>query len=283
MSSSTQKYTSGLVFLGMRTFDIVTIGNRACATLDRLDEHVNGLAILSDDEVVARTENFELRIENKPDYLIPTLERPAAHFLALTLTRSDMGTPEDTQASLSIMAHVLRILHRALSPDFVEWTDPQILLSSADFQLATTLPDEDATKEEQPLEIAVAPSRVVPRRHVLPEIEETNLMLQARLSRGHRGERALRMVFLEDQPTAPEPQEDIREKTAPLRLSVWMMTITLGLFALPMAAALVVINLLRGENLRLTSQTAALTGTFITLQTFGTTAQAMTVVQGILG
>jgi len=46
------------------------------------------------------------------------------------------------------------------------------------------------------------------------------------------------------------------------------------LFALPVAAALAVINLLRGENMRLASQTAALTGTFVVLTAHGQIAQA---------
>ena len=61
------------------------------------------------------------------------------------------------------------------------------------------------------------------------------------------------------------------------------MTITLGLFALPVAAALAIVNLMRGENLRLASQTAAMTGLFLTLQVNGATAQALQAMQDLLG
>jgi hypothetical protein len=61
-----------------------------------------------------------------------------------------------------------------------------------------------------------------------------------------------------------------------------MMTITLGLFALPVAVGLAIVNLLRGENLRLASQMTALTGTFMVLSATGQIAQAAGVVQTIL-
>ena len=77
-------------------------------------------------------------------------------------------------------------------------------------------------------------------------------------------------------------KEDI-VRAAPLRLSAWMLSFAVALFALPLGVMLLVLNCAKGENLRLASQTAALTGTFIGFQTFGTTAHAMTALQGFIG
>lgn len=283
MTRTTHRVTSGLVFLGMRTFDIVMIGNKVATTLDRLEAQVDGLSVQSDDRVTIRTADFELCIDNKVDCNVATLERPAAHFLALTLTRFEPSGEDDGPCNQSIMAHVLQTLHRSLSPDYVQWIDPQALLSSADFEMATTLPEQEPTLEELSCDDCTEITKIIPRRHVLPGIEETNLLLQARLRPGDPIEGALRATFRDDLAALPERTDNIREKAAPLRLTVWFLTITLGLFALPMAAALATFNLLRGENLRLTSQTAALTGTFIAFQTFGTTASAMSVLQSMLG
>lgn len=283
MTRTTHRVTSGLVFLGMRTFDIVMIGNRVCATLDRLDAQVGGLSILSDDTVTIRTADFDLCIDNKADCNVAALERPVAHFLALTLTRFDPEEDQDRPCNQSIMAHVLQTLHRSLSPDYVQWIDPRALLSSADFEMATTLPEEEPEYEDLTCDTRIEAPKVLPRRHTLPGIEETNLVLQTRLTSDDPIEGALRTTFREDQIARPGSTDDIREKTTPLRLSVWLLTITLGLFALPVAAALAVFNLLRGENLRLTAQSAALTGTFITFQIFGTTASAMSALQSLLG
>ena len=283
MTSTAHKVTSGLVFLGMRTIDIVMIGNRVCATLDRLYAQVGGFSVQSDDRVTIRTADFELCIDNKADCHVPTLERPAAHFLALTLTPFEPTNEDDGPCNQSIMAHVLQTLHLGLSPDYVQWIDPRALLSSADFEMATTLPEREPTLEELSFDDGTEAAKTKPRRHILPGIEETNLILQARLRSADPIEGALRATFREDLIDRPAIVDDIREKTTPLRLAVWLLTITLGLFALPMAAALAVFNLLRGENLRLTSQTAALTGTFIAFQTFGTTANAMSALQSMLG
>jgi len=283
MTRATHRVTSGLVFLGTRTLDIVMIGNRVCATLDRLDAQVGGFSVLSDDTVTIRTADFELCIDIRADYHVAALGRPAAHFLALILTRFDPDEDQDQRCNQSIMAHVLQTLHRSLSPDYVQWIDPRALLSSADFEMATTLPEEEPTNEDLACDVVMETPKAMPRRHTLPGIEETNHVLQARLTSDDPIEDALRTTFREDQIGHPDSTDDIREKTTPLRLSVWLLTITLGLFALPMAAALAVFNLLRGENLRLTAQTAALTGTFITFQTFGTTASAMSALQNLLG
>ncbi|MBZ0122476.1 MAG: hypothetical protein K8F31_01155, partial [Roseovarius sp.] len=76
--------------------------------------------------------------------------------------------------------------------------------------------------------------------------------------------------------------EDI-ETTAPLRLSAWLISFAVALFALPVGVMLLILNLAKGENLRLASQTAALTGTFIALQSYGTMAHAMNTLQGLIG
>ncbi|SLN72792.1 hypothetical protein ROG8370_03542 [Roseovarius gaetbuli] len=283
MTRTTHRVTSGLVFLGMRAFDIVMIGNRVCTTLDRLGAQIGGLSVQSDDRITIRTPDFELCIDNKADFHVATLERPAAHFLALTLTRFEPTGEEDGPCNQSIMAHVLQTLHRSLSPDYVQWIDPLALLSSADFEMATTMPEEEPMLEQLSCDDCAGATKIMSRRHILPSIEETNLMLQARLRSGDPVEGALRATFRKNQAAPRISTDDIREKTTPLRLTVWLLTITLGLFALPMAAALTVFNLLRGENLRLTSQTAALTGTFIAFQTFGTTASAMSALQSMLG
>jgi hypothetical protein len=120
-------------------------------------------------------------------------------------------------------------------------------------------------------------------------VEEAYTGLQGRIPHGgnHSAEdaerlRSLRAAFCEPETEElPDPSAGIREETAPLRLSVWMMTFTLAIFALPVAAGLMVFNLLRGENLRLASQTAALTGLFMSLQASGAMAEAVEMVRGL--
>jgi len=304
MTKTADKVTAGLVFLGMRSFDIVRIGNRVCATLDRLDEQIAGFRVLSETSVTLRTASYALHIDIESDRIVPTLDRPAAQYIKLTLVRADSLPDESPDESsependlaLSIMAHALQTLHATLAPDYVQWVDPMAVLSSADFRMATTLSEEDVGLASGPETVERSRRALAaqnqPRRDSLPDIDQTNDALLARLNEkgtkiGQSGaDGALRAVFRESAEDASPSHEGLRtdpEKSAALRLSVWLFTISLGIFALPVAAALVVFNLLRGENLRLTSQTAALTGTFIALQATGSTAQAMIAVQSILG
>lgn len=302
MTKSADKVTAGLVFLGLRNFDIVRIGNRVCAALDKLDEQIAGFRVLSDTSVTLRTASYALHIDIETDRIVETLDQPAAHFIALTLVRAeadpDMATETEGDLALSVMAHALQTLHAALAPDYVQWVDRMAVLSSADFRMATTLSEDELTLEipqekravPQPVATVAMPEQ--PRRETLPDIEETNNVLLARLiekdgqSSPQAPDGVLRSIFRETPPRTPGVERCIvidPDRSAVIRLSVWLFTITLGLFALPVAAALVVFNLLRGENLRLTSQTAALTGTFIALQATGSTAQAMITVQTLLG
>lgn len=68
---------------------------------------------------------------------------------------------------------------------------------------------------------------------------------------------------------ARQPQEFSAAATDRLRLATWMMTLTVSIFALPLGAALAIINLFKGEDLRLTAQVMALTGLIVTEATFG--------------
>lgn len=70
--------------------------------------------------------------------------------------------------------------------------------------------------------------------------------------------------------------------SVPQRLSAWLLTYAVMLLAFPVGLFLFLMTVFKGENPRLASQTAALTGTFLSFQTFGTTAQAMEAMQAVL-
>lgn len=294
MGNFTGDLCAGLAFLGEKNFDIVKIGNRVCATLDALDEPVTGMRILSDESALVRSQDFDMRINLEADRELPNIAQRATNYLAITLvTRPDQAAL-DEKTRLSVLAHSLKTLDDLLVAEYVQWIDPRAVLTGIDFRMATRVTDEsNRMPEEEPMaDLSLdTKSTVMPRRTSLPDIEHTNDILQARLSETEgireidETESILKRVFRTDEhgnPTLAIPTEEIREENDRLRLSVWLMTFTLGLFALPVAAALIVINLLRGENLRLTSQTAALTGTFLALQTSGATAQVLSMFQNVI-
>lgn len=279
MTHTTHKVTAGLVFLGMRALDITAITKRIAHTLDQLGVELTAQRCLSEEAAVLRTRDFDLRVTIERKRHIPKLDLPADHYIGLTLMREDGPLWTDPEASQTVLAQTLAALHVPLAPDFVQWTEPDALLTRAEFRAAISPPQDAETRR----------TRRRPGRERLPDVETAYSGLQYSIpGAGDHSEadearlQALRAAFCDPEPEeVDDPGDGIREPTAPLRLSVWMMTITLGLFALPVAAALTVFNLLRGENLRLASQTAALTGMFMALQANGAVADVLKIVQSL--
>jgi|GEM_PF-1114443 len=279
MTQTTHKVTAGLVFLGMRALDITAITKRIAHTLEQLGVELTAQRCLSEQAAVVRTREFDLRVTVERKRHIAKLDLAADHYIGLTLMREDGPLCTDPEASQTVLAHTLAALHVPLAPDFVQWTEPDALLTRAEFRAAIN-PPQDSDRRR---------ARKRPGRERLPDVETAYSGLQDSIpGAGEHSEadeirlRALRAAFCDPEPEEiAEPYDGIREPTAPLRLSVWMMTITLGIFALPVAAALTVFNLLRGENLRLASHTAALTGLFMALQASGAMADVLTIMQSI--
>ena len=300
MRKEQNSVTAGLVFLGKRNFDIVSIGNRVAATLEAINMTMTGLRILSDDSTAVGAGGLRVLLTVERDRDVPMLRQPAPRYLSVRVTRETGEDAARDPAALppldAVLAHVLKALHGALSADYIQWQGAGALLSSGDFIMATTLPEDTAKARPRRVHALPHTNRRNLRAARLPSVEETNDILQSRLSQ--RAAMALdgethadlRSVFASETEGESEhmhlvepAEEDPREATAPLRLSAWMLSFAVALLSLPVGVMLIVINLFKGENLRLSAQTAALTGTFIALQGVGATAQAMSLVQGMLG
>jgi len=284
---------AGLVFSRFRDLDIVEIANLVVGSFEALGHRVTSSHILSDSRALITTQQQELYLSVKDDVDLSALSQPAAAYLALSIANKD--EPDgSTFARDSILARILQTLHAELHPDFIKWIDTDVILTSADFARATGLAPQNAASGAR-----VVPRRVRSRKS-LPDIDETNELLQQRITdqdpaifeNVSKPDR-LRKIFSEDwvdpdilaanaaAEALAREAEDI-EKVAPLRLSAWMLSFAVTLFALPVGIMLLVLNLTKGENLRLASQAAALTGTFIAFQTYGTMANAMTTLQVML-
>jgi len=271
MAETVQRAQAGLVFLGRTSLDTAAIAATIAATLDRMGEPADARRCTSDTEALVSAQHLACRVRIVPGYPLPRLDATPARILALHLEkRAEGGASADT-----LVAHLLAALHATLSADFVQWRDPRAVLTRAEFGAAVA----DTAAMPAPVRMAHAAG---PGRNRRLDVETARARQRGRRS-GARNDAeaaqrdALRAVFRGPGPAAASAAAqpgDIREPTAPLRLSVWMLTLAIGLFALPVAAALTVIHLLRGENMRLAAQTAALTGTFMVLATHGQIAQA---------
>lgn len=294
MTTGNTQATTGLVFKTGRDLDIVQIANHAAGCIDALGHRVTGTHVLSDTRARVITDRIELVLAVEEDVTFTALREPAATFLKLRLAaRGASHLPRFTRDS--VLARTLQKLYELLDPDFVKWIGADVLLPAPDFARAVGLTVKQPAAGDR-----ILPCRIAGARR-LPDVEETNACLQRRISDhdpaifGNAAEPdRLRKVFTEDwidpdqlaQQAASEAQarelQDI-ETTAPLRLSAWLISFAVALFVLPVGVMLLILNLAKGENLRLASQTAALTGTFIALQSFGTMASAMTALKGLAG
>ncbi len=282
--------SAGLVFDGFQPLDIVRIGNRISNVFETLDQQVTGIRILSCNCAQVSSQHYEITATILEDQQIDGLNRPASVVVDLKLTEI---RPEKTAARPdqdTVLAHTLKALHWSLGADYIKWITPGVLLNSADFVMAISQPDPTAFATTTTDEAAPNRARqIAPFPCSLPNIDETNDVLHIRLAQkdefANKADSLgkLRVALLAERIKETTPPEDIREKTAPLRLAVWMVSFIVALFALPVGVTLMIINLFKGENLRLVSQTAALTGTFISFQAYGTTAQAMTAIQQLVG
>ena len=293
--------SAGLVFLGSRDIDIACAGNRVGNALDALETRVTATNVTSARCCCIETAHHRLRLTLHEDHPLEALDEPAALYLSVQVCRTD----PDTQVKLSavrcdtILAHLLRVLHKDLVADYIKWIGARALIPHADFVRATAqLDDTTGKRRARRTDRQSSPRSSTSRRRAaarrLPEIEahseRLDLILQREApwaqapSEQDRLRQAYRGIDPEQTRTTGEPSaaQDIREETPVLRLSAWFMSYAVALFCLPVGVALLIINLLRGENLRLASQAAALTGMFLSLQAAGSMAHAANALQSIL-
>lgn len=296
MSKSKTWATAGLVFVKERDLDIVEAADLVVSGFKKLGHRVTSAHINSETSALVTTNQHSLDLSVEENVALMTLPEPAA--AVLTIKIADADRPGVTQfARDSLLARTLQTLHDQLAPDFVKWIDSDVLLPSETFVSATrrsTTPTARSGRVK-PRRVTTAPVRR------LPDIDETNEILQQRITAHdpvifevQSSPDRLRKIFTESwidpdvaaasalSKARERELEDI-EINAPLRLSAWMISFAVTLFALPLGVALMVLNLAKGENLRLASQTAALTGTFLALETYGASAQAIDTLQKIIG
>ena len=92
----------------------------------------------------------------------------------------------------------------------------------------------------------------------------------------------LRTSFRDEQNIAQEDTGIAAPSNSVARLATWFVAITVGVFSLPLAAFLMVYNLFRGEDFRLSAHALSLTGLFSALSANGATADVVGIVSRII-
>jgi len=307
--------TAGLVFLGTRDMDMAGCARRAAAAIESLGHRVTGTRMLSEGGVQITTCCHTIRLELQRNVAFDGIETRAPLYLGLSMPEgagSRRCEGQDVSGEM-VLTHVLKALHWHLSADYVRWVGDSRLLTAADFVLITAdLPGIAPQPHDMPAALQGTPSAQPARARttaevvspLVPSAHDAALagVPAGRMNGGaHRGHHHDAPDDIRDGTGEPEidslrqflreiDASETRDRpiSAPIaisdlqRLAAWLMAYAVMLFALPVGLALLGVNLIKGENPRLACQAAALTGTFIALQSHGSTAQAMAIVETLL-
>ncbi|MDR9484049.1 MULTISPECIES: hypothetical protein [Sediminimonas] len=298
MSTGTHRYKTGLVFAASHDIDSVAVINRIGMILEARQTRVTGKRILSDEQAQIDAKNIEVTINTEDG----DADHDDSLRLIISVTAHDCSSSSDDDQALRLLAAVTLDLVQHMMPESLWWLTPTAELSREQFLSAAGPRRPRRVRHSRTRKAALRPTHAGATAHVsqsseragvvrFPSVEESLEQLDARMSEqlspqeqdhvstreSTSQENTLREVFLTDSENPDAAGADLFEQPNQVqRLTTWMLTITVGVFSLPVAAALVVINLLRGEDMRLSAQALSLTGFFIVLNSSGLLQQATT-------
>lgn len=278
MISGEKWVSSGLAFLGRRELDFTAVGENVCTSFKTLGQPVIGKHRLSDGSIRISTRHFETHLQLLDTQQLDALDQTVRVFLSLRLKPRKQDHVQAAPGLEAALLTLLRALQAELNADFVQWTGSDLLFPRDDFAMATAALEsslDDRGSEARALS---------PTDHGGEGFEVRNQAAWASAPAGQDAVRdAMRACLGDIDPDEdPEPIPESQEEAPLIRLSAWLLSLAVALLYLPLGLTLITFNLLRGENLRMASQAAALTGTFISLQTHGSMAQAGSLLHGML-
>ncbi|WP_167853533.1 hypothetical protein [Roseovarius aestuariivivens] len=279
MASHLEDYrlAAGLMFQDRKNISIETALQRVSETLRDLRVEITATSSSSSAQAIVQTDGHLVHLALLADVTLTSQKFYADKILHVCVeTRADESAELPSEV---LLLEMTTRLYSSFGPDHVMWLDASAILSSEEFAELTGETQTSEETVEQPL---------VPKAKTLPGIEDTHTHLQAKfLSEAEAAQAAwLDTLYWQDQeiisevlieaPENIEPEiEDIRDSNNSFRMSAWLLSIAVSIFALPVGAALIVINLLKGENLRLVSHCAALVGLFSALNVSGAHADTV--------
>ncbi|QFT93531.1 hypothetical protein FIU86_11825 [Roseovarius sp. THAF9] len=286
MSHNDKRVMAGLVFVEEQHIDLLDALKLSVEALKGLCENVRSLGVLSDSDAGVETEHYRVCLTLSDNVVLPDLELSMNTLLRIDISRRDQAAPETGQAIDAVLARVAIDLSDHLRPTHLQWIEQNALLSAEDVREACEPAADGAAGSDR---LADQTQRA---RAALTGIDDLHTKLDERLkctpppvmpilpSKAFIGESE---GIIDDTPDMVVPAiENIAEDSDRLRLSAWLLSFAVACIALPVGIALVIINLVKGENLRLAGQAAALSGLFVSLQANGATAAAAQVFQSVL-
>ena len=233
----------------------------------------------------------------------------------LTLTVTIVKLPSDlpslreaersTVTAHSALALATLELAQTLDPEYVQWLQPDMMLQTSSFLsvLEKVTPrrvsaaERAAERRRRPSPVLpLAQTAATPVSRLFPDIEDTASRIESQtrvemhpagsLSEDSANQRYLRAVFRrEDEmapPVEPAPAPPPSDEPGTVsRLATWAVSVVVSMISLPIGLALMVYNLLRGEDLRLALTALALTGLFSGMVALGMMERVVTTISAL--
>lgn len=237
--------------------------------------------------------------------------------LTLTVTivkrPSELPSLRDAERS-TVTAHSALALStlelaQVLDPDFVQWLQPDMMLQTSSFlsvlekvtprrvTAADRARNAEAERRKRPTPVLPFPqeqtnrvSRLFPDIDITCERLESHAVAEETPATHDIPDEKSRMSYLRSVFSRQEEMEDTAppaadaalpaEPSIPSRLTTWVVSFGVALISMPVGLALIVYNLLRGEDLRLALTALTLTALFSGLAAIGAIEQAVTAISG---
>ena len=312
MEMSGAQYTAGLVFLEQTPMDSMQLSSCFQRVLEQNGYKITAVNADSASQITVVTDEVTLTVGTRaaPDDqseqretqdVLADCRMIAAITMHAPATQSACSDQikRDLQTSLAKLSHQLTEMTK---PDYIQWLHPDTLLEREDFlQAASRILPRRVRKSTRALarrpkpfapplrspapvvsQTPVAPRRI--RASEFPNIENISTNLACEYERRRRQRTAsgqlAKMHELRGAIYTQVSEISRNKLSSARRLATWMLSISVALFFLPLGILLALVNLLRGEDLRLTGQTLALTGLLVTLNTTGATADVLRILAG---
>lgn len=280
MTQETEWVSGGLVFLGTRHMDMTDTSQQVAAVLEAWGARVHSITISTARTASVSTADHDVKLTLHRDNGTIPLRGAAGVFMNVAIAARSQPQSDKAVPIEAMLVHVRRALHKAYASDPAQKQDtPQPHADQHDTLRPADagVPGRNLLQPRKPVRMRMRASPQAPRAlHCPPQHSQSHH--EHEWNTAPDDQVTLRNAMRAHDPINTENQSQ-RDR---VRLSAWFLSISVALLCLPLGVTLAVINMLRGENLRLASQTAALTGTFVSLQASGATAQAAELIQSVL-
>lgn len=301
--AQTGSYHGGLIFAGTQKNALDRFSRIVSATLEDYSHHVERQSIMNTQQARITASQYLVKLNLgagtlPKDYTTRSTHVDAAgknapahtkdgplQRLEIVLCPVDPARANQVHAELLLVVMMYRMVE-AYTAEYVEWLDPQTVLTTEEFLGAF---------------VSVSPHRVHSRQQILddqcrrvPRFEPVDKMAPELATQydsisgqkpfdGHEGpvslsdQEALSLAFrLDARPDEVDSQEfeDVPDSDV-RRLASWGMTGMMFFISTPVATSLAVVNLIKGEDFRLNTHVLSFSCLLVVLESSGALASAV--------